>query len=98
MEIVWTHTAIRNLKKIHKFYCKVASKEIADKVLEPIFSFIKSLKHSQEIGQAENCLKPLKQKHRYLVYEHFKIIYVFKSDIIYITHVFDTRQNPKKLK
>ena len=98
MKIEWTEVAIKNTKKIHKFYCKIASKQVADKIIEPLFDFVKTLQTATDIGQLEECLKPLNQGHRYLVHNHTKIIYLIKENTIYITHVFDTRQNPSKLK
>lgn len=98
MEIEWTEIAIKNVKKIHKFYCKTASKEVADKIIEPLFHYVKTLENLSEIGQEEECLKSRKQEHRYLIHGHNKIIYLVQANIIYITHVFDTRQSPKKLK
>lgn len=97
-ELEWTNSAKNNLQKIFLFYCKIASKEVAFKIIEPIFDFVKTLEHSPKVGQEESLLKHLKKQHRYLVFEHFKIIYVIKGQKIYITHVFDTRQNPSKLK
>jgi plasmid stabilization system protein ParE len=96
--IQWSKLALKNLKKVHTFYIKTANNEVADKVVDELFSNIKTLEHSSFIGQLESTLKNLKKEHRYLVLQHCKIIYRVESDIIYITHVFDTRQNPLKLK
>jgi plasmid stabilization system protein ParE len=97
-EIIWTHIAIENTKKIHQFYIKTANRKVADKIVEQIFNFVKSLSHSSFVGQTEECLKKLKKDHRYLVLDHCKIIYTIEKNKVFITHVFDTRQNPKKLK
>ena len=98
MQIEWTTTAKKNVRKIYLFYCKTASKKVAEKIIEPLFPFVKTLKKNPLIGQEELDLKFNKQGHRYLVNGHNKIVYRVKDDIIYITHVFDTRQSPKKLK
>ena len=98
MEIEWTYTAKKNVRKIYKFYVKTASEEIAKKIIEPLFPFVLTLKELNLIGQEQENLKHLNSGHRYLVLGHFKIIYKVWKDKIYITHVFDTRQNPKKLK
>jgi toxin ParE1/3/4 len=97
-EIFWTKIALNNLKKVHKFYVKNADKEVADQIVDEIFQTVKTLEHSNFIGQEEEDLKHLKSGHRYLVIGHNKIVYKLKSKKIYITHVFDTRQNPEKLK
>ncbi len=98
MEIEWTEIAKKNIRKLYKFYSKTASEEVAKKILEPLFPFVLTLKEINLIGQEEADLKHLKSGHRYLVFGHNKIIYKLKSEKIYITHVFDTRQDPVKLK
>lgn len=97
-QIIWTRIALLNTRKVHKFYLKNANKEIANKIVEEIFTHVNSLESSSFIGQAEECLKYLKKDNRYLVLSHCKIIYRVEKNVVYITHVFDTRQNPKKLK
>jgi plasmid stabilization system protein ParE len=98
MQIEWTGTAKKNVRRIYLFYCKIASEKIARQMVEPLFPFVKSLLDSPLIGQEEPDLKIKNQGQRYLVNGHNKIVYRVKEDVIYITHVFDTRQNPKKLK
>ncbi|MEO5571695.1 MAG: type II toxin-antitoxin system RelE/ParE family toxin, partial [Bacteroidia bacterium] len=51
-----------------------------------------------KIGQQEPLLKSYKRKYRYLVSGHYKIIYSVASEKVFIHTIFDTRQNPKKLK
>ncbi len=98
MEIEWTDTAKKNVRRLYKFYTKTASEEIAKKILEPLFPFVLTLKEINLIGQEEEDLKHLKSGHRYLVIGHNKILYKLRKEKIYITHVFDTRQDPVKLK
>jgi hypothetical protein len=50
------------------------------------------------LGQEEELLKHLNQGHRYLISNHNKIIYKVENNIAYITHVFDTRQDPQEFK
>ena len=50
------------------------------------------------IGQIEENLIELKQEQRYLVEGNYKIIYRVIDKEIYITDVFDCRQNPQKIK
>ncbi len=98
MNIQWTLEAKKDLKKIYKFYVKYFSKELALKTINQTFNKVKTLELGTELGQEEELLKHLNQGHRYLISNHNKIIYKVEDDIIYITHVFDTRQNPEKLK
>lgn len=51
------------------------------------------------LGQEEETLKHLGQGHRYLLVEPFyKIIYLIIKPIIYITDIFDIRQDTDKMK
>lgn len=98
MEIKWTFEAIKDLKRIHAFYKEHFSSSLAQKISQEIITKVKALELGVNLGQKEPILEHLKQEHRYLISRHNKIIYRVDSKIIYITHVFDTRQNPNKLK
>ena len=98
MQIEWTLSAQRDLRKVYQFYELNFSEKIAQKVVSRILKTSKNLKYGKSIGQEEELLKKLNQNHRYLLSEHNKIIYKVEQNVIYITHVFDTRQNPNKLK
>ena len=49
------------------------------------------------IGGIEENLIGLDQGHRFLLKGNYKIIYKVVGDIVYITDVFDCRQNPQKI-
>ena len=49
-------------------------------------------------GQAEPYLEHLELGHRRLVVDNYKIIYRVIDEIIYITDIFDSRQDPNKMK
>ena len=55
-------------------------------------------KTNQQSGQEEETLKFLQEGHRYLLQGNYKIIYKLKNNTAHITDVFDSRQDPKKLK
>jgi plasmid stabilization system protein ParE len=96
--IQWSSFALKNIKEIHNFYLKTASKKVANKIVDEIFHHVKTLQTTSYIGQEEILLNKLNQKHRDLVIHHCKIIYRIENDTVFITHVFDTRQHPNKLK
>jgi toxin ParE1/3/4 len=50
------------------------------------------------LGQREPRLQHLNKEHRRLTEGYFKIIYFVHADSIYITDIFDTRQDPTKMK
>jgi len=98
MTINWTHTAVKDLKKIYRFNQKIASKEVAQKIQKSIFSKTNTLHHGASLDQQEELLKQCPEGYRYLIDGNYKIIYFTQEHTAWITYVFDTRQNPKKLK
>lgn len=97
-QIIWTNFAISELKNIFLYYRMVAGDEVADKIRKSIFNATKPLIKQPLIGQIEENLMELKQEHRYIVVGNYKIIYRLIKKDIYIIDVFDTRQNPEKMK
>ena len=75
MDVEWTREARNDLKKIHDFYVKYFSIDLARKTIKEVFHKVKTLENSGYIGQKEELLKHLNQGHRYLIYNHNKIIY-----------------------
>ena len=98
MRIIWTDFAIENLKGIFDYYSDKASKPIAHKIRKQILSSTKQLLDNPKSGQLEFNLEKIKQNHRYLVSGNYKIIYRIDDNRIIINDVFDTRQNPQKIK
>jgi toxin ParE1/3/4 len=98
MQVIWTNLAISELKNIFLYYRMVAGEKTADKIRKSILSATKPLIRQPFIGAIEENLSDLKQGHRYLVEAHYKIIYRVIDNHIYITDIFDGRQNPTKMK
>jgi len=46
----------------------------------------------------DDYLEHLQMGHRRLVQSHYKIIYRIEGNTIYITDIFDSRQDPAKMK
>lgn len=97
-QIIWTNFAISELKNIFLYYRMVAGDKTADKIRKSIFNSTKPLIKNPLIGAIEVNLTELKQGHRYLVEGNYKIIYRLIDNNIYITDIFDCRQNPIKMK
>lgn len=98
MKVVLTDVAKRRLKKIFNYYRRKGATKIGQKIKTNIIKKAKILKQHPLIGQVEESLIDLNQGHRYLVVGHHKILYRVISDTVYITDIFDTRQNPDKIK
>ncbi len=97
-QIIWTNFAIAELKNIFLYYRMVAGEKVAEKIRKSVFNATKHLLKQPLSGSVEDNLTELKQGHRYLVEGNYKIIYRIIDNDIYITDVFDCRQNPVKMK
>ena len=67
------------------------------KVADKIYQKATQLSSFPEIGKVENQLKA-KGEYRFLVEGDHKIIYSYESDLVKILTIYDTRQDPSKLK
>ncbi len=98
MKVVLTQSALSRLKKTHSYYKNRVSKEVADKIKHSLFEAIGILNKNPEAGQLEENLQDLKLGHRRLVEGNYKIIYRIENQLIYVTDIFDSRQDPSKMK
>ena len=97
-KVIWTNFAISELKNIYLYYKLSVSIEIADKIKKSILGTTKNICKKPFSGAIEINLIELVQEHRYLVIGNYKIIYRLIKNDVYITDVFDCRQNPQKMK
>lgn len=97
INVFWTSPARSEIRIIKRYYIDTAGINVEEKVFHNIKSSTDILRTHPEVGQEEETLKFLKEGHRYLVKGNYKIIYRMINDAVFITDVFDTRLNPKKL-
>ena len=100
LEVYWTTFAENKLEKIFEYYNSKANINIALKITNGIIDSSIRLQNKPEIGKIEELLIHKKQEFKYLIYTNYKIIYWInlEANRIEIATVFDTRQNPNKLK
>ena len=100
MKIIWSGFAQKKLKNILEYYKIKATPKVAQRIVSGIVKTTLSLRDQPYIGTIEQQLKGRNKQYRYMVYKKYKIIYSvnLENDTIEITDVFDTRQNPDKLK
>lgn len=98
MKLVYTEQALFSLEEELNF---IAAKVPHEKLLEIRNKILdaadKLLLHPLQ-GQEETFLVHLGLGHRRLVVSHYKIIYRITEEYIYITDIFDSRQDPDKMK
>lgn len=92
--VVWSDSAIEELRSIYDYLYFQASKRVADKISNKTLL----LEQTPRIGQKEDLLTHLNKEIRYLIEGNYKIVYWIDDNIVSIATVFDCRQNPQKLK
>ncbi|WP_142783583.1 type II toxin-antitoxin system RelE/ParE family toxin [Changchengzhania lutea] len=99
-QIIWSEFAEIQLDDIFEYYQKSAGINIAKKLLIEIIDEPNKLIEAPYIGQKEELLKNRDIHYRYLVFKNYKLIYSIDGEkrFIKIADVFDTRQNPPKIK
>jgi plasmid stabilization system protein ParE len=99
-KIIWSDYAESQLDKIFEYYTENASPIVAKNLIQEIIAEPNKLLKSPEISQVEDLLLDRETLYRYLICKNYKIIYSVdeKGQFIQIADVFDTRQNPQKIK
>lgn len=100
LTLFWTEFAKEELEKIYQYYKKRTSKGIAKKLITAIYNETLDLPMQPKKGQIEELLVDRPQEFRYLVCKNYKITYWINDakQQVEIFDVFDTRQNPIKIK
>ena len=97
-KIIWSDFALKQLKKIHNFYKNEASEEIARRLTKSIVQTTIQLETNPQIGTKEPLLEDCEFEYRFLVNKNYKIIYRLDDNVVRVISVFDTRQNPNKIR
>lgn len=97
MGIKYTAFAFQQLELIYEFIKTNNSETIAKKEIQKILKQVSHLENNPKLGKEEETLKKLNKAYRYIIVSNYKIIYQNNINTIYITDVFDCRQNPIKI-
>jgi plasmid stabilization system protein ParE len=99
MKIFWTEESHRRLKDIFDYYyLEKLNIAVAQKIVNEVVEYAEILISQPNIGVVEDLLRKRKNNYRYIVCNNYKIIYWIDGNVIFIATVFDTRQNPRKIK
>lgn len=98
MKLVYTEQALDSLEEALDFIAKEVTFEKLLEIRDGIIDEADILIKNPFIGQKEIYLEHLGLGHRRIVKGNYKIIYRIKGSNIYITDIFDTRQNPDDMK
>lgn len=98
-KIIWSEFASELLDDIFDYYKTRVSYTVSRKIVLSIITDIEKLKNNPLIGQKEELLKNRALEYRNLISTNYKIIYTIDelNQIVKISDIFDTRQNPIKI-
>lgn len=98
--ILWSSFAEQQIADIYSYYLEDASIKVARKIARGIITAPEILIKNPESGQIEPSLTELKIEYGYILYKSYKIVYSLDHERgqIKVADVFDSRQNPSKLK
>jgi len=98
-KILWTDFAINQLKDIFDYHLVKVSTTVSQKLVQKIIDATIILENNPKYGRKEDLLIDRSQEFRFIVVKNYKIIYWidFEFNIINVSMVFDTRQNPVKI-
>ncbi|MFY7909793.1 MAG: type II toxin-antitoxin system RelE/ParE family toxin [Emticicia sp.] len=90
--VIWTNEAFDDLLLIEDFI----GFNKAQKTIDKIIARVRQLEDFPLSGRIQPT--QTKQEYRFLVEGNYKIIYSYRTGKVYINTIFDTRQDPDKLK
>ena len=99
-EIIWSDFAEKQLDEIFDYYVENASLKVAKNLLQKLLAEPNRILDNPEMLQIEELLINRQDEYRYIVCKNYKIIYSidYKLQLIKIADVFDTCQNPTKIR
>lgn len=97
MRLKVSEYAAARLDDIWDYYATEASERVADRITRKIVDDIDWLMDHPRGGQYEPLLDHLGLGHRRKVSGNYKIIYRIIGDLIFVSDIFDARQDPEKM-
>jgi plasmid stabilization system protein ParE len=95
VKVKFTTTSRRRLQQIKDKH----SKQKGRQVIHSVHKHAKQLEEYPELGKVEKYLEKEGKGHRSIVIDKlYKLIYLIASPFIFITDIFDVRQDPDKMK
>lgn len=98
MKLFYTHQALQGLQVCLDFFPADVPPEKVNQIRDRVVSKIEKLLNTPYLGQVEEYLEHLGKGHRRVIEGNYKIIYRVEGEIIYIIDIFDSRQDPAKMK
>lgn len=96
-EIIWTSQSKNDLQTIYEFNIDVIGEERAFELIQKIIEKVGILKRLIPGGTRYLSDKRPDLSYQKLVFKDYLIIFRISQNIVYISKIFDCRQNPKKI-
>jgi len=97
VKLVYTEQAAAGLQECLDFFPPEVSPEKVNEVRDRILAKADKLQSNPHIGQIEEYLEHKGKFHRRIIEGYYKIVYRVEGEIIYVTDIFDSRQDPAKM-
>ena len=97
MRLQVSEYAASRLDAIWDYYAEEASERVANRITNKILDDIEWLKDNPRGGQYEPLLDHLGLGHRRKVSGNYKIIYRIIDNLIFVSDIFDSRQDPEEM-
>ena len=98
MKLVYTEQAITSLQECLDFFPPGVPTEKVHEIRDSLLAKADKLLENPYLGQQEEYLEHMGQSHRRVIEGSYKIIYRIEDETIVITDIFDSRQDPYKIK
>ncbi|CAN5145600.1 type II toxin-antitoxin system RelE/ParE family toxin [soil metagenome] len=95
--VIWTAYASVQLTIVYDFAAQL-SESFADRLLDDIDARVQQLLKFPFSGGIEDSFSAFSNEYRYVVCGYCKVIYRVEDTAVVIINVFDTRQDPQKMK
>ncbi len=98
VKVIITPSAIEDAEAIFSYYEACYSHSAANMLLKEFIAFARRLEQMPEMGPKEPVLEHLKKNYRYVVvWNRYKLIYLYEQDTCSILMVWDCKRNPEDL-
>jgi toxin ParE1/3/4 len=98
VKLIYTEEAEKRIRDIFDYYSETASLKVAHSIVDQIIDETDHLIKNPYLGLKEELLENRTFNYYSLIINNYKVIYRIAENYIVIATVFDTRQNPKKIK
>jgi len=98
VRIEYALEAIRRMEESLDVTCGYLSLEDREIIVEEVFRKAESLLSHPRSGQVEPLMGHLRHEYRRVVAGCFKIIYRIQGEVILVTDIFDSRQDPDRMR